>query len=141
MWEEPKARNSPCVNQPEIPRVGYRPPAPAGEERAGSQALPPASPSGSNTRGVSFHLGSAFQGLLLPLSCVPLCDPLDWSPPGSSVHGFIPTRILERVAISFSRGSSQPRDGIQISCLAGRVFTTESAGKPAFQGQTLINVY
>ena len=39
-----------------------------------------------------------------------LCDPMEYSPPGSSVHGFLQARILEQVAISFSRGSSQPRD-------------------------------
>ena len=39
-----------------------------------------------------------------------LCDPMDYSPPGSSVHGILQARILERVAVSFSRGSSRPRD-------------------------------
>ena len=43
-------------------------------------------------------------------SCLTLCDPMDCSPPGSSVHGILQARILEWVAISFSRGSSQPRD-------------------------------
>ena len=43
-------------------------------------------------------------------SCLTLCDPVDCSPPGSSVHGILQTRILEWVAISFSRGSSRPRD-------------------------------
>ena len=42
-------------------------------------------------------------------SCPTLCDPMDCSPPGSSVHGVFQARILEWVAISFSRGSSQPR--------------------------------
>ena len=44
------------------------------------------------------------------------------SPPGSSVHGILQTRILEWVAIPFSRGSSQPRDWTQVSCIAGRFF-------------------
>ena len=45
------------------------------------------------------------------LSCIGLfCDPMDCSPPGSSVHGISQARILEWVAISLSRGSSQPRD-------------------------------
>ena len=48
--------------------------------------------------------------------CLTLCDPMDWSPPGSSVRGMSQARILEWVAISFSRGSSQPRDQIRISC-------------------------
>ena len=43
-------------------------------------------------------------------SCPTLCDPMDCSPPGSSVHGIFQARILEWVAISFSRGSSPPRD-------------------------------
>ena len=43
-------------------------------------------------------------------SCPTLCDPIDCSPPGSSVHGIFQARVLEWVAISFSRGSSQPRD-------------------------------
>ena len=47
---------------------------------------------------------------VLTQSCPTLCDPLDCSPPGSSVHGTLQARILERVAIPFSRGSSQPRD-------------------------------
>ena len=43
--------------------------------------------------------------------------------PGCSVHGILQARILEWVAIPFSRGSSQPKDWIQVSCLAGRFFT------------------
>ena len=43
-------------------------------------------------------------------SCLTLCDPRDCSPPGFSVHGILQARILEWVAIPFSRGSSQPRD-------------------------------
>ena len=46
-----------------------------------------------------------------------LCDPMDSSPPGSSVHGILQARILEQVAISSSRGPSRPRDRICISCL------------------------
>ena len=47
-----------------------------------------------------------------------LCDPLDHSPPGSSVHGVFQARILEWVTISFSRGSSQPRDWTLVSCVS-----------------------
>ena len=57
-------------------------------------------------------------------SCPTLCDPMECSPPGSSVHGTFQVRIPEWVAISFSRGSSQPRDGTHFSCIAGRFFTT-----------------
>ena len=48
-------------------------------------------------------------------SCPTLCDPIDCSPPGSSVHGILQARILEWVAISYSRGSSQPRDWTHVS--------------------------
>ena len=50
-------------------------------------------------------------------------DPMDCSPPGSSVHGILQARILEWVAIPFSRGSSWPRDWTCVSCIAGRFFT------------------
>ena len=52
-----------------------------------------------------------------------LCDPMDCSLPGSSVHGILQARVLEWVTIPFSRGSSWPRDWIQVSCIAGRFFT------------------
>ena len=45
------------------------------------------------------------------------------SPPGSFVHGILQARILEWVAIPFSRASSRPRDRAQVSCIAGRFFT------------------
>ena len=54
--------------------------------------------------------------------CPTLCDPVDCSPPGSSVHGILQARVLEWVAISFSRGSFQPRDWTQVSRIAGRCF-------------------
>ena len=48
-------------------------------------------------------------------ACPTLCNPRDYSPPGSSIHGILQARILEWVAISSSRGSSQPRDQTQVS--------------------------
>ena len=71
--------------------------------------------------------------VLLTQLCPILCDPVDCSPPGSSVHGILHARILKWVAISYSRGSSQPRDQTHISCIsciAGRFFTTAPPGKP-----------
>ena len=50
-----------------------------------------------------------------------LCDFVDCSPPGSSVHGISQARILEWVAVSFSRGPSQPRDPTHISCTGRHV--------------------
>ena len=61
--------------------------------------------------------------MLVAQSCPTLCDPVDCSLPGSSVHGILQARIMEQVATSFSRGSSQPRDGIQVSCIASGFFT------------------
>ena len=52
-----------------------------------------------------------------------LRNPMDCSPPGSSVHGILQVKILKWVAFPFSRGSSQPRDQTQVSCIAGRFFT------------------
>ena len=57
------------------------------------------------------------------LSRLTLCNPMDCSLPGSSVHGILQARILEWVAISFSRGSSQSRNRTQVSRIAGRFFT------------------
>ena len=51
------------------------------------------------------------------------CDPMDWSPQGSFVHGILQARILEWVAISFSRGSSQSRNRTHVSRIVGRFFT------------------
>ena len=54
--------------------------------------------------------------------CPTLCNPMDCSLPGSSLHGILQARVLEWVAISFSRGSSQLRDWTQVSCIPGRCF-------------------
>ena len=56
-------------------------------------------------------------------SCPALCDPIDCSQPGSSVHGSLQARILEWVAIPFSRGLSPPRDPTHVSCITGWLFT------------------
>ena len=57
-------------------------------------------------------------------SCLVLCDPVDYSPPGSSVHGISQARVPEWIAISFLSGSSRPRDQTHvswISCTGGRI--------------------
>ena len=64
--------------------------------------------------------------VLAAQSCLTLCDIMDWSPLGSSVHGILQARILEWAAIPFSRGSSWPRDQTcvsSVSCLADGFFT------------------
>ena len=60
--------------------------------------------------------------VLVTQSCFSLCDPMDCSPPGSSVHRILQERILEWVAIRFSRGSSWPRNQNRVSHNAGRFF-------------------
>ena len=60
--------------------------------------------------------------LLFAQSCPTLCDPLDCSLPGSSVHGILQARILKWLAIPFSRGSSLPRDRTWVSCITDRFF-------------------
>ena len=55
-------------------------------------------------------------------SCPTLCDPMDCSLPGSSAHGIFKARVLEWGVVSFSRGSSQPRDQTQVSRVVGRCF-------------------
>ena len=62
--------------------------------------------------------------------CPILCDPMDCSLPGSSVHGIFQARILEWVAVSFSRRSSRPRDGTQVSRTVGRRFTVWATFRP-----------
>ena len=55
-------------------------------------------------------------------SCPTLCDPMDCSLPGSSVHGILQARTLKWIAIPFSGGSSWPKDRARVSCSAGRFF-------------------
>ena len=67
-------------------------------------------------------------------SCPTLCDPLDCSPPGSSVHGISQARIQEWVAIFSSKGSSRPRDRTHISCISytagGFLYLLSHQGSP-----------
>ena len=62
--------------------------------------------------------------MLVTQSSSTLCSTMDCSPPGSSVHGILQARILEWVAIPFSRRSSQSRDWTQVSCITGRFWAT-----------------
>ena len=69
-----------------------------------------------------------------------LCDPMDCSPPGSSLHGILQARVLEWVAISFSRGSSWPRDRTWVSRIPGRRFNLW-ATREASNVEYLLNVF
>ena len=87
---------------------------------------------GRGCRIVLFQSRVNFRSLANPSSvsvCVSIsimtdsCNPMDCRPPDSSVHGIFQARILEWLAIPFSRGSSQSRDRTQVSCIAGRFLT------------------
>ena len=70
-----------------------------------------------------------------------LCDPKDYT-----VHGILQARILEWIAVAFSRGSSQPKDQTQVSCIAGGSLPSEPPGKPpnkssSFKIQLQIHTY
>ena len=67
-----------------------------------------------------YRLFSNSMKVLVAQSCTTLCDPMDFSPPGSSVHGLLQAKILQWIGISFFRGSSRPRGQ---TCIAGRFFT------------------
>ena len=73
-----------------------------------------------------FHVLSEISGLYwrvcVSFSVVSDCNPMDYSPPISSVHGIFQARILEWIAIPFSRGSSWPRVWTWVLCITGRVF-------------------
>ena len=76
--------------------------------------------------------------VLVSQSCPTLCDPMDCSLPGSSVYGILQARILEWVAIPFSRGSSQLSNRTQVSRVTGRFFTvvaTREATERRSRGQ------
>ena len=71
-------------------------------------------------------------------SCLTVCDPVDCSLPGSSVHGVLQARILEWVAFSFSRGSSRPRDQTHVSCLLRLLHWQADPLPPAPPGKLLV---
>ena len=83
---------------------------------------------------------------LISQLCPTLCNPMDYSPPDSSVYGILQARILEWVPVLFSRGSFQPRDPTQFSYIASRFFyhlshqgsprTLEWVAYPFFSGNS-----
>ena len=70
-------------------------------------------------------------------SCPTLSDSVDCSLPGSSVHGSFQARVMEWVAISLSRWSSQPRDRTRVSCIVGRHFTIWATREALFTSTIL----
>ena len=86
---------------------------------------------------------SIFQTLCAQsLQSVPtLCDPMDYSPPVSSIHGILQARILEWVAISFSKGSSRPRDRIWVSCIGRWILYHWATRKAIFLSTSAENFF
>ena len=79
-----------------------------------------------------FTIAKTCACVLRPQLCPTLCNPIDCSPPGSTVHGIFQARILEWIAISYSRGSSRPKDRTLIpciSCIGRQILNTEPFGK------------
>ena len=76
---------------------------------------------GKDQQEITVHMVYQVKALVTQ-SCSILHDPMNFSLPGSSIYGFLQARILEWVAISFSRGSSQPRVRTEVSCIASRFF-------------------
>ena len=77
--------------------------------------------------------------VLVAQSCLTLCDSMDCSPPGSSVHGISQARILEWVAISFSKGSSQPTDQTCVSCTFSALQVNSLLAEPPEKSNYTIN--
>ena len=77
------------------------------------------------------HYYNLSEWVIVAQSCLTLCDPTVCSLSVSSVHGILQARILEWVAVSFSRGSSQPRDQTRVSCIAGRRFILRATREAA----------
>ena len=82
--------------------------------------------------GITFWGGGV--KMLVAQSCLSLCDSRGCSPPGSSVCGILQAKILEWVAISFSRGSSRSWDRTQVLCIAGRFFTVWATREACLAG-------
>ena len=79
--------------------------------------------------------------MLVSQSCLTLCDPMDYSPPGSSVHRVLQARILQWLAMPFSRRSSWPLGRIWVSCIAGRFFTIWATKEPLFLVWVTLNSF
>ena len=90
------------------------------------------------------HICSCCAVCLVTQLCATLCNPMNGSPPGSSVMGILQGRILEWVAMPSPRGSSQPRDQTQVFHTAGGLLMSEPPGKPKNNGVgslSLLHIY
>ena len=78
--------------------------------------------------------------VLVAQLCPTHCDPMGWGLPGSSIHGIFQARILEWLAIPFSRGSSWPRDRTPVSHIVGRHFTIWATMFPLYSYKKNFNM-
>ena len=104
-----------------LPNPGIKPGSPAFQADA-LTSEPPGKPNGVMKSWTWLSYCVCVSVCEVTQSCPTLCDPMDCSLPGSSLHGILQARVLEWVAISFSRGSSRPRDRTWVSCIPGRCF-------------------
>ena len=86
------------------------------------------------------HQNDLYSELLVAPSCLTLCNPMDCSPAGSSVHGILQARILEWFAISFSRDSPDPGIEPGFPTLQAESLLSEPLGKPTFWITIIQNV-
>ena len=97
---------------------------------------------GSRTNHINhYDLRCVAVKLLVAQSCLTLCNPMDCSPSGSSVYGILQAGILEWFAISFSRGSSWPRDCTGSPVLQVDSLPSEPPGKPCVVVKSHVNLY
>ena len=89
-----------------------------------------------NVLGIGWNWWRTWGCCLVAQSCLTLCKLLDCSLPGSSVHGASQARVLEWVAISFSRGSSQPRERTHVSCIGRQILLPLSHLRSVVQNLT-----
>ena len=90
--------------------------------------------------GLTYTHSVQFGSVLVIQSCLTACDPVDYSPPGSSAHGILQAKILEWVAISISRRSSQPRNQTWVSHVAGRYFSIWATWEATIEAWKYTNI-
>ena len=86
-------------------------------------------------------ISHASKYVLVAPSCPILWNPMDYSLPGSSVHGILQAGILEWVAMPLSRGSSWPREQTWVSCIAGKFFTIWATREAPHASKVMLKIH
>ena len=130
-------RGLPLPTPGALPDPGMEPSSPVFPALAGGffttepagqpERFPPQSLTADSEKPEGYRRDKASVWVLAAQFCPAVRDPMDCSPPGSSVRGFLQAGLVVWVPVSFSRGSSRPRDGARASCTAGRFFTIWAA--------------